>query len=118
MSRNERGSATVLVAVFCAVLLVVTLLGVALAGLVTARRRVASAADLAALAGAGAVQQGRPACGPAGIVAVANGARLVACTTIGEVVSVLVVADYAAAFGWTLHPTARARAGPDRGVVP
>ena len=81
--RHDRGAATVLVLAMAGVLLVVAL-AVALAeGLVVGHRRAQAAADLAALAGAGAAARGEDPCDAARAVAVANGAALTACSAIG-----------------------------------
>ncbi|WP_353650243.1 Rv3654c family TadE-like protein [Nakamurella sp. A5-74] len=84
MSERDRGSATVVAAIFLAALLAVVVVVLQLAGAVIARHRAGSAADLAALAGAGLVllDPGN-ACGRAGSVAVANGARVVSCEVQG-----------------------------------
>lgn len=79
-STGDRGSATVLVVVHAAVLLV---LGVALAAVVAVvhQHRVAqAAADLAALAGARADADGADGCGQASSIARANGAQVASCS--------------------------------------
>ena len=83
-ARDQRGPPTLLVPALAGVLL---LLGSALgvvAALVRAHRVAQSAADLAALAGAGALQLGGDACGRAAEVAEANDARLTACSRQGS----------------------------------
>ena len=64
-------------------------------GVVAAHRIAQSAADLAALAGAGALQDGGDACGQAADVARRNRARLSGCAVDGWNVSVVVSADTA-----------------------
>ncbi|MET9697110.1 Rv3654c family TadE-like protein [Streptomyces sp. NPDC006529] len=88
MSR-DRGSATVWAAVV-ATALVAVFGGVLLLGqAVVARHRAASAADLAALAAAASWTHGpRAACATAIRVAVAQGARMTACTLSGELADV------------------------------
>jgi secretion/DNA translocation related TadE-like protein len=108
----ERGSAAVLVSVFCVVLVAVTLVCVALAGLLVAQRRASAAADLAALAAAASVQAGEPGCDKARLVAAANGAGLTGCATVGDVVTVEARVDYRPLAAWRLEVTGRARAGP------
>ena len=80
MSDRDRGSATVVAAIFLAALLAVVVVVLQLAGAVIARHRAGSAADLAALAGAGVVVvDPGSACARAGSVAAANGARISSC---------------------------------------
>lgn len=92
-------------------LVVVAVLAAGLVAVVDAHRQAQAAADLAALAGAGAAQDGRPACAEAASVARRNGAAEVDCTTDGSAVTVVV--GHALRLGG-LHATlrARARAGP------
>ena len=111
-TRSERGAATVLALAFLGVLLLIgAALGV-VAGLVVAHRTAQGAADLAALAGAGAVADGLDPCPAAGRVAAANGARLDACTVAGREVTVTVTVAGPRWLGQTEDLTARARAGP------
>ena len=78
--RHERGAATLLAVSFLGVLVLVgAALGV-VGAMVVAHRTAQSAADLAALAGAGAVADGDDAVRAAAGVAPANGARLDGCT--------------------------------------
>ena len=82
--RGERGAATVLAVSFLGVLVLVgAALGV-VAAMVVAHRAAESAADLAALAGAGALADGGDPCAAAAAVATGNGARLDSCTTAGR----------------------------------
>ncbi|MGB0098803.1 MAG: Rv3654c family TadE-like protein [Nocardioides sp.] len=111
MSREERGSVT-LFAVSC--LTVLLLFGAGLgvvAAIVTAHRTAQSAADLAALAAAGAVGAGEP-CAAGEAVAEANGARLDACSVRGRDVTVRVSVTGPRWLGQTGDLTAQARAGP------
>jgi secretion/DNA translocation related TadE-like protein len=76
---GEQGAATVLVTAAVAVLLVLTWGGLTVAAVISAMHRSRAAADLAALAGAGAWAQGvsgTSACGQSASVAGRNGARL------------------------------------------
>jgi secretion/DNA translocation related TadE-like protein len=82
------------------------------AALVHAHREAQSAADLAALAGAGAVGRGAPACPAAAGVAAANTARLTQCVVDGRVVAVQVEVAGPHWLGQTADLSARARAGP------
>ena len=110
----QRGSATVLAVSFIGLLALVTVLVTAVAGAVADRRRVASAADLAALAGAGAVQAGRDACAAAESVAWRNDAVLVRCTVAGQDVSVRAERRTRPVLGVELTVRSAARAGPER----
>lgn len=84
MSRNERGAATLLVAVALLVLGLVTALLV-LAGVARATgERARGAADLAALAGAEALALNRDACAAARASAAANGSELTDCAVVGD----------------------------------
>ncbi len=92
-------------------LLIGCALGV-VAAMVRAHRSAQSAADLAALAGASALQQGEPACVEAGSVAAANGASVDSCSTRGPDVLVRVTVPGPHWLGQTADLTAEARAGP------
>jgi secretion/DNA translocation related TadE-like protein len=110
--RGEVGSATLLVVAMAGVLM---LLGAALAvvtALVAAHREAQSAADLAALAAARRVASGHDGCARAGQIAVANHARLVACTVSGRAVDVEVQVAGPHWLGQTADLEGRARAGP------
>jgi secretion/DNA translocation related TadE-like protein len=86
-------------------------------GMVATQHRAAAAADLSALAGAAAWQDGRAACAAAASVARANDARLVSCQESDGVVQVAVAADSAPVLGHRLTSVRTARAGPG-GVLP
>ncbi|HZJ05497.1 MAG TPA: Rv3654c family TadE-like protein [Nocardioidaceae bacterium] len=109
---DERASAAVLGTVVIGLLVTLTLVGGTIAALLVGQRRAASGADLAALAGASALQQGRSGCAEASTLAEANRVRVVRCAVSGDVVTVDVSTEVASALGsaWTLR--ARARAGP------
>lgn len=109
--RGERGAAT-LFAVSC--LAVLLLLGSALgvvAAMVRAHRVAQSAADLSALAAAGAVGEGDP-CAAGAAVATANGATLTGCTAAGRDVTVTVTVVGPHWLGQVADLSAEARAGP------
>jgi secretion/DNA translocation related TadE-like protein len=111
-ARSERGGASFLVVTCAAVLLLVgSALGV-VAAIVTAHRSAQAAADLAALAGAGAHQRGQDGCSGAAALADANGARLEACEVLGDDVAVTVVVAGPRWLGQESDLTAQARAGP------
>jgi secretion/DNA translocation related TadE-like protein len=109
--RRQHGSATLYVLSMVALLMALALGAAGFAGLATAKHRATAAADLAALAAAGAPAD---ACAVAAATAQRNGARVTACRRDGADVTVTVVVAARAPFG--LRPTlsARARAGPAR----
>ena len=110
--RSERGGASLLVVTCAAVLLLVgSALGV-VAAIVTAHRSAQAAADLAALAAAGAHQRGEDGCARAVALAHANGAALEACQVVGDDVAVTVVVPGPRWLGQEADLTAQARAGP------
>lgn len=111
-SRGERGAVS-LFAVSC--LAVLLLLGAALgvvAAMVLAHRTAQSAADLAALAAAGAIGEGADPCARGAEVASANGARLASCTVRGREAVVRVTVTGPRWLGQEADLTAEARAGP------
>ena len=111
LDRSSRGSATVLAVVLLVVLGLAGALAAGLGGVLVAKRRAASAADLAALAGASALQRGDPGCAVVAATARANRAQVVSCQVDGEVVEVEVSVPVHA-LGIT-DVRDRARAGPD-----
>lgn len=113
-SRDERGLAAPVVLGLTAVLGFVTLLGAVGGRVLVEGRRASAAADLGALAGAAAVQQGRPGCPAADGTVTANGARLALCRQAGEDVHVVVAIPVRVA-GRTFEVRARAHAGPVSG---
>jgi len=110
--RGEQGSAAVFALVLIGLLVTVGLVGATVASMLVGQRRAASGADLAALAGASAAQQGKPGCAAVADLAAANDVRLVLCNTRGDVVTVEVSTEVASVLGssWTVR--SRARAGP------
>ena len=108
----ERGSATVHATVLIGLLTTLALIAASATGLVTAHRRAAAAADLAALAGASALQQGQSGCPVAGRLARANGSRMVGCQRGGEVLTVEVEIAVDSLFGRSFVLRGKARAGP------
>jgi secretion/DNA translocation related TadE-like protein len=112
VSRNQRGSATLLAVSFLGVLLLVgAALGV-VAAMVWAHRSAQAAADLAALAGATELRHGADACGRASEIAGANAADLTSCTVQGEAVVVEVTITGPRWLGQQGDLSAQARAGP------
>lgn len=116
--RDDRGSAAVLVTVLAGALLVLTLAGSVLGGLLVGQRRAASAADLAALAGAealgprAAASGSSAACDAVRRVGEANGARLEACHVEGSEILVHLVVEVESPVGAPWEVSGRARAGP------
>ena len=77
-----------------------------------AHRAAQSAADLAALAGANALQISEDACAAATTIAERNGATLASCQVVGEDVTVTVRVEGPRWLGQPGDPVAEARAGP------
>jgi secretion/DNA translocation related TadE-like protein len=109
---DERGAATMLALTLLGALVSVAVALAPLGGALVASRRAAAAADLAALAGASALQQGRDACAAAARVAAANDARVAACAVRADDVRLRVVVDAGRVLGRSLEVSGRARAGP------
>lgn len=114
-SRADRGTATVWAAGAIAVLMTVTVLGLHLGAAMVARHQAESAADLAALAGAGALTgvAGEPqACALAHRVTDRMRSRLLSCSVHGWDVRVQVAVRPGGPMGGLGDATGRARAGP------
>jgi secretion/DNA translocation related TadE-like protein len=103
------------VALLGMLLLLTAAFGVAQA-MVAAHRRAQAAADLAALAGAQALQQAHDACTAASVIATANGAVLDRCAVAAR--DVVVTARVRGPHWLGAHGdlSAQARAGPDQSV--
>ncbi len=110
--RSERGMATVATIGLVGLLTVLALVASGIVGLVDAHRRAQAAADLAALAGGGALAQGSEPCAAAAANARRNAAELVDCRISGRTVAVVVAVAAPAALAAVADPRARARAGP------
>jgi secretion/DNA translocation related TadE-like protein len=110
--RDERGSGTVLVSAVALVLLLAGLTAALWAVVSAGHHRAATAADLAALSAAGALQGGADPCEVAGRIAMAHDAELRRCSVVAE--EVLVVAAVRLPLGALGEPSvqASARAGP------
>ena len=80
----EQGVAALVVVTLTGLLLSVSVLAAGFGRLLVDQRRAAAAADLAALAGAAALQHEGDGCAAARDSAAANGARLLDCTVSGE----------------------------------
>lgn len=103
----DQGTATVTALSFVGVLLLVTMAVATLLSAAVAHRRAQAAADLAALAGAGAPGAG---CAEADRVATANGARLSSCSRDGPDLLVVVSVEVKGV-PFLREVWARARAG-------
>ena len=113
-SRPDRGAATVLAVALVALVLVLTGGALVVGSMVVASHRARLAADLGALAGASAAQDGSSiaaACSAAGQVARANTAVIQRCSVDGPDVELTVSVD---ASLWPAPAVARSRAGPER----
>ncbi|HET6153836.1 MAG TPA: Rv3654c family TadE-like protein [Marmoricola sp.] len=110
-TRDQDGSGTVLALTVIILLVTVGLVATSATGAVVAQRRVQTAADLAALAGARAAQQGRDPCPAAAAIARRNGATTATCSSDGSDVLVTTTVT-ARLLPGTRTLQARARAGP------
>lgn len=109
---DERGAGSVLAVAMMGLLVTITVAVAGVVAIVATHRTAQSAADLAALAGAAALQDGGDPCAQAAEVARRNGATLSGCAVEGWNVSVAVSADTARLPGGVLDLKARGRAGP------
>lgn len=114
MSRacDDRGSAAVLGSVFVAALVVVAVLVAAVGGVVADQRRVETAVDLGALAGAAALQQGRDGCAAALATVRGNGSRSSSCVVSGPTLTVHATRTTQRVLGRRVEVGSTARAGP------
>ena len=109
---DEHGAAALFVVTLAAAVLACTA-AVLLGGrLLADHRRAAAAADLAALAGAVAVQHGQAGCPAAERVAVLNDAVVTECHVTGQEVVLEVRTESVRVLGTVARPRADARAGP------
>lgn len=88
--RGERGAGTILVVVLIAILVIAATAAMVVVGWFGAGRKAQEAADLAALAGAGAYQSGGEPCEAAKSAADKNGAELTACEFRGHEASFVI----------------------------
>lgn len=110
-TRDQSGAATILAVAMMGFLVIVTVAAGGVVGVVAAHRRAQSAADLSALAGAVALQDGGDACRRAGSVAARNGATMRACE-VGDWTVAVVVSRELSLPGSSMELDARGRAGP------
>ena len=117
--RSERGSASVLMTGMVGVVVALSSAALLVAGYAVGYHRARSAADLGALSGAAAFQQGRDPCAQAAQTARRNGARVDHCDLVGDAVD-FVVTVRVSVLPRTRIPqlpnavTAEAHAGPVR----
>lgn len=112
---RERGSGTVVTVAAIGVLLILTAAGLQVGAAAAAAHRARAAADLSALAGAVALQEGAGSpCARAADVAGRNDARIIECALgAGESVRVRVTTEVSTRWpGVPDHAIASARAGP------
>lgn len=111
--RREDGAGTVLAVAMMGLLVTVTVATAGVVGVVGTHRRAQAAADLSALAGADALQDGGDPCARAAEIARRNHADLRGCEVDGWNVAVVVTAS-ARLPGGSVSLPARGRAGPVR----
>lgn len=111
---GERGSGSVWVLAFAALIWIVAVTFSWAGGARAARHRAYTAADMAALSAASHAAEGQPvACGSAARIATDSGARLSRCVVHGTIADVTVAVPLRAPAGLDgLRVLARARAGP------
>lgn len=115
MTDDDRGSATVWTVSLLLVLVVIGTAALTAAGVLVAHARAVTAADLAALAGAAAIQSGASeatACEQARRIAVDNGAQSLSCVVSGDVVDFVAEVPIRGATSLVGPARAAGRAGP------
>lgn len=88
--RSELGSASVLMAGIIGVVVALSSAALIIAGYAVGYHRARAAADLSALSGAAAYQEGRDACAQATQTSRQNGARVEHCDVVGDVIDFVV----------------------------
>ena len=112
MTRDDRGAAGVFVIALMGVVMLLGLSAAFLVATAAAHRRAQAAADLAALAGAGAHQDGQDACVMARAIAGRNRASVTRCELDSDDVVVRVEVSSPELLGRRWRVTGSARAGP------
>ncbi|MGY2877166.1 secretion/DNA translocation related TadE-like protein [Marmoricola sp. URHA0025 HA25] len=117
--RDDRGAAVVIAVGLVAVLVFVAAVSVGTVAIVLAHRRAQSAADLASLAAAAALQRGAEPCAAAALIAGRQRAAVTTCLVQGPTVLVATSVALPPLLGGRVLE-ARARAGPEpvRGPTP
>jgi secretion/DNA translocation related TadE-like protein len=90
LMRSELGSASVLMAGIIGVVVALSSAALIIAGYAVGYHRARAAADLSALSGAAAYQEGRDACAQATQTSRQNGARVEHCDVVGDVIDFVV----------------------------
>ena len=90
IARSELGGASVLMVGILGVVVALSSAAIVIAGYAVGYHRARAAADLSALSGAVAFQQGRDPCGQAALTARHNRARLDRCSQVGDAVDFVV----------------------------
>ena len=116
-TRGQDGAAVVLGLGLVAVLVFVAAVCVGIVAIVLGHRQAQAAADLASLAGAGALQRGADPCAAAQLIAGRQHAVLTTCVVEGGSVLVTTAVRLPGALGHRELP-ARARAGPAGELAP
>lgn len=112
MTHDERGAAGMFVVALMGVVLLLGLSAAFLVATAAAHRRAQAAADLAALAGAVARQEGRDGCAMARVMAGRNGASVTLCGIESDDVVVHVEVPSPEFLGHRWRVAGTARAGP------
>ena len=117
--RSERGNATALMVGVMGVVVALSSAALVIAGYAVGFHQARAAADLSALSGAAAFQQGREPCAQAALTAKHNGARMDHCSQVGDAVDFVVTIRVSVVAGTRLPQVPRtvaaeAHAGPVR----
>jgi secretion/DNA translocation related TadE-like protein len=115
--RSDEGSATALMVGIMGVVVALSSAALVIAGYAVAYHRARAAADLSALSGAAALQQGREPCAQAALTARQNRARVVRCNRVGDSVDFVVTVRVSVVAGTRIPHlprtvAAEAHAGP------
>jgi secretion/DNA translocation related TadE-like protein len=115
--RSERGSASILMVGLMGVVMMLGTAAIVVAGYLAAHHRARGAADLAALSGAAAYQQGHDPCRQAQRTAHGNGAAVQQCAQVGDPIDFVVTVRVAVPIrlripGLPRTATSEADAGP------
>ena len=117
IARSELGSATVLMVGIMGIVVALSSAALVIAGYAVGYHRARAAADLSALSGAAAFQQGREPCAQAALTARQNGARVTRCNQVGDAVDFVVTVRVSVVVGTRIPHmprtvAAEAHAGP------
>jgi secretion/DNA translocation related TadE-like protein len=117
IARSELGSATVLMVGIMGIVVALSSAALVIAGYAVGYHRARAAADLSALSGAAAFQQGRESCAQVALTARQNGARVARCNQVGDAVDFVVTVRVSVVVGTPIPHmprtvAAEAHAGP------